>query len=165
MASDPNSVLLGSALGIASSAMFFGGNLAISFITVPTLLLPSPSSTRTPTKSPHLARQWKNTYDLGKKAGPFFALTASGCWLYTVRNLPAGAGLQQRLLVAAAGLSMSVVPFTFGVMNRTNNELDRRAGVATKGGSEDTKSDAQKGTVESYETHDLLRWWAQLNMM
>ncbi|OAL30794.1 hypothetical protein AYO22_01414 [Fonsecaea multimorphosa] len=179
----PNTTL-GTALGITSSAIFFGANLGISFLTIPILLLPSPppalpapanadntasptstSSQRPATKFPHLARQWQAAYDIGKKAGPFFSLLASGCWLYTVRNLPAEAKLQQRLLLAAAALSVAIVPFTFGVMKRTNDELHRRANVATRDEEEDSKADAQNGTVESYETHDLLRWWAQLSFM
>jgi len=104
-------------------------------------------------------------FDLGKKGAPFLALLASGSWIYTARQLPAGLKRQQRLLLIAAGLSVAIVPFTFGVMKWTNNELIRRANAATEGEGDDGRSGAQKGTVESYQTHDLLRWWSQLNMM
>ncbi|OAP58501.1 hypothetical protein AYL99_07591 [Fonsecaea erecta] len=184
MSSKSNTIILGTALGITSSAMFFGANLGVSFLTVPILLLPSPpsalpapansdnrasptstSAQRPATKFPHLARQWQVAYNIGKKAGPFFALLASGNWLYTARKLPTEAKLQQRLLLAATVLSVSIMPFTLGIMKRTNDELHRRADAATRGEEEDSKADAQKGTVEKYETHDLLRWWAKLNFM
>jgi len=164
--------------------MFFGGNLVMSFVTVPALLLQSPSSplpapansenkssptststAKAVTSASHLARQWQHVYDLGSKGGPFFALVACGSWLYTARRLPPGANLKQRLLLAAAGLSMSIVPFTFTAMKRTNGELHRRAGAATKGEDDETNTDAPAGSVETYQTQDLLRWWAQLNMM
>jgi hypothetical protein len=184
MSSKPTNVIFGGVLGLTSSAIFFGGNLGISFIAVPTLLLSSPSSglpvpanaenraspTSTSsekplTRPPHLARQWQSIYDIGKKAGPFFALLASGSWLYAAQQLPAGWRSQQRLLIAAAGLSVAIVPFTFGAMKRTNDELSRRANAAEKGEEEDGKSEARIGTVEGYQTHDLLRWWAQLNLL
>ncbi|ETI25073.1 hypothetical protein G647_04444 [Cladophialophora carrionii CBS 160.54] len=184
MSSTPRNVILGSVLGVTSSAVFFGANLGISFIAVPTLLLSSPSSglpvpanaenraspTSTSSEKPwtrpsHLARQWHSIYDIGKKAGPFFALLASGCWLHAARRLSAESRSQQRLLVAAAGLSVAVVPFTFVVMKRTNDELTRRATAAAKGEEEDAKADARTGTVEASQTHDLIRWWAQLNLL
>ncbi|EXJ73444.1 uncharacterized protein A1O5_03204, partial [Cladophialophora psammophila CBS 110553] len=155
-----------------------GANLSISFLTVPALLLPSPSalpapansentasptsvsSQRPATKSPHLARQWQYAYNIGKKPGPFFALLASGNWLYTVNHLPAEAKLRHRLLLAATGLSTAVIPFTFGVMKRTNDELHRRANAATRDEEEGFKVEAPRGTVESCETHHLIQWWA-----
>ncbi|KIW69322.1 hypothetical protein PV04_05204 [Phialophora macrospora] len=184
MSSKPRNVIFGSVLGLTSSAIFFGANLGISFIAVPALLLSSPSSglpvpansenraSRTSTSSekpstrpPHLARQWQSIYDIGKKAGPFFALLASGSWLYAARRLSAGSRSPQRLLIAAAGLSVAIVPFTFGPMKRTNAELSRRANAAAEGEEEDGKAEARLGTVEGYQTHDLIRWWAQLNLL
>ncbi|KIW75112.1 hypothetical protein Z517_11883 [Fonsecaea pedrosoi CBS 271.37] len=184
MSSKPNTVVLGTALGITSSAIFFGANLSISFLTVPVLLLPSPkpalpvpansentnsptssSSQRPATKFGHLARQWQEAYNVGKKAGPFFALLASGCWLYAAKHLPSEARLQRQLLWAASGLSIAIVPFTFGVMKRTNDELNRRADAATRDEEDDSKAHAQQGTVESYQTHDLIQWWAQLSFL
>ncbi len=168
MASSADGVLLGSVVGLTSSAIFFGANLGITFIAVPVLLLPAAASTSSgipATKPPHLARQWQALYDIGKKAGPFFALLATGSWLFAARQMPTGLESQQRLLVAAAGLSIAVVPFTSGVMKWTNDELTRRASVATRGEEGETKAGAKKDTVEAYQTRDLLRWWAKLNLM
>lgn len=177
-------MILASTLGIASSAMFVGANLGISYISVPALLLPLPPTplpspanahnTSSPTvtsvekpatKPSHLARQWQDMYKKGARAGPAASFLSSGCWLFAIRQLPAGARLEQRLLLVAAGLSLAIVPFTLGVMKRTNGELLRRAEAATRGEEENSKADAQKGTVESYPIHDLLRWWATLNTL
>jgi hypothetical protein len=184
MSSRSTTATLGTVVGLASAATFLGANLGISFITVPTLLLPSPASplpapansenkasptsTASPkpgTKASDLARQWQTVFDIGKKAGPVLALLASGSWLYTFQRLPASSTLQRRLLLIAAGLSVSIVPFTFVAMSRTNNELIRRAEAATRGEDSDGKPDAQTGTVEHLQTHDLVRWWAKLNLM
>jgi len=179
-----NYVTVGGVVGITASSIFFGANLATSFVFVPTLLLSaappilptqhngesksspvSTSSERPATKAPHLARQWQFMYDVGKKAGPFFALTASGSWLYTALKLPAGLRPQQRLFAAASFLSVAILPFTLGVMKRTNDELIRRANAATRGEEDERDAKAEEGTVGTYQTHDLLRWWATLNFM
>ena len=179
-----NNVIVGGIAGITFSAIFFGGNLGLSFIAVPTLLLSatpsnlpaqanganrvSPTSTpseRPATKLPHLARQWQYMYNIGKGAGPFFALLASGSWLYAALKLPAGSNPQQRLFVIAAVLSVAVIPFTLGVMKWTNDELMLRADAATRSEDDKRNAEAEKGTVKTYQTHDLIRWWAKLNFM
>ena len=174
---------MASTLGITSSALFVGANLCLSYIAVPALLLPSPptplpppahaqnaqSPTSTSSKKPatgslHLARQWQEVYRIGSKAGPVAALGSSAAFLYAIRGLPSGSKIQQRLFLAAAGLSVAIMPFTFGVMKRTNDELHRRAKAASDEDAEDGVA-AKKASVESYQTHDLVRWWAKLNLM
>lgn len=173
-----------SALGLAFCGAFVGGNLAISHIAVPTLLLPSPLSAlpapansenrksptatfspRPVTKASHLARQWQNIFDIGSKAGPVAALLSSGSFLYAFRELPSSATFQRMLLVTAAGLVVSIVPFTFIVMSRTNNELRRRVSAASRDEEAGPLMDKQKGSVETYQTHDLVKWWASMNTM
>ena len=66
------------------------------------------------------------------------------------------------LFLVAAALNISIVPFTLGVMAKTNNELIRRANAATAGLDASPK---EKGTgVEKYQTPELVRWWGDLNM-
>ena len=176
--------ILPTIVGITSSTIFFGGNLAVSFMLVPALLLSSPqsplpaptnstnassptvtSSPKPVTKASHLARQWQATYDRGAIGGPILALLTAGSWLYTVRRLPAGAKFQQKLLLAASALSLTVLPFTLTVMKRTNGELSRRAKASEDSDEAVVNSQPNGGTVESYQTLDLLQWWSQLNFM
>ncbi|EXJ94663.1 hypothetical protein A1O1_03060 [Capronia coronata CBS 617.96] len=184
MAPSFNYTTVAGTLGLTFSAIFLGANLGISYITVPTLLLSSPPSPLPPpanapnaasltsaasekpvTKASHLARQWQHVYNIGKKAGPVAALLASASFLFAFRNLPVAATRQRRLFLAATGLCLSIVPFTFTAMKCTNGELTRRATAATRGEEDDAKFDARAGTVESYQTHDLLNWWATLNTL
>ncbi|EXJ89991.1 hypothetical protein A1O3_03058 [Capronia epimyces CBS 606.96] len=184
MASSNSRTIVAGTLGLTFSAIFLGANLGISYISVPTLLLSSPrsplpppanapdeasptttSSEKPATKPPHLARQWQHIFDIGKKAGPATAVLASASFLYAFRSLPLAATRQRRLFLTAAGLCLTIVPFTFIAMQRTNNELERRANAATKGEEEDIKLEARTGTVESYQTHDLLNRWATLNTL
>jgi hypothetical protein len=69
------------------------------------------------------------------------------------------------MFVAAAVLSMAIMPFTLTVMKRTNGELHRRALAAMQGKEEEAKAYAEKEGVESYQTNDLLRWWSTLNIL
>jgi len=184
MAQQQIAVSVAGMLGVTFSALFVGANLGISYIAVPALLLPSPpsalpspanahnaasptstSSEKPATKPPHLARQWQDIFRMGSKAGPVAALLSSASFLYAFRRLPSGARLQQRLFIAAATSSLAIVPFTFGVMKRTNDELHRRANAATRGEEEESKAEAKEGSVESYQTPDLVRWWASLNFL
>lgn len=171
-------------LGIGISAIFLGANLAITYITVPVLLLPSPSSLLPPpanapnddsptsasskspaTKPSHLARQWGALYSLGSKGGPVAAILSFACYIYAARQSSNKADVQRRLLYTAAALSVAIVPFTFSVMKRTNGELHRREHAANQGEEADAKTDAQKDAVEGYQTPELIRWWSILNIM
>lgn len=153
--------------GIAFCSIFTGANLCMSNATLPTLLFPPPrsstSSEQPASSSSHLARQWQNLYNLGSKAGPVIALGGATSFIYAARGSQAAIPLQARLLYAAAGLCLGILPFTLVFMKRTNDELHRRANIATKG--EEPKIDAAQGTLESRTTPDLLQRWAGLNLM
>jgi len=175
---------LAGTLGIGFSAIFVGANLAITYMTIPVLLLPSPSSplpprgnapnedsptstsSRKPASQPsHLAHQWAALYSLGSKGGPVAAILSSACYIYAARNTLSTASFQKRLFYTAAVLAVAIVPFTFGIMKRTNDELHRRAHEATQGEKADAKVGAKHGTVEIYPTPELMRWWAILNVL
>lgn len=178
-----NSFRFAATLGIAFSAMFIGGNLCMSNLAVPTLLLPAhppssspqasnigvtkaakPASLHEPaTPHSHLARQWQNLYNIGSKAGPVAALGSATSFLYAVSRLPAGSTSKQRLLVTAASLSVAIVPFTFIFMLRTNNEIHRRANAANRG--EEAEIDNARKSVEGMQTPELITWWSKLNLM
>jgi len=156
----------------------------MTYVTVPILLLPSPpsllpspanapndasptstSSKKPATPSSHVARQWQQAYSLGSRGGPFVALISCASYLYAARKLLPAARLPRRLFLAAAALSVAIVPFTFGFMKRTNDELHRRANAATSGDDGEANSEAREGAVESYNIHDLVVWWSRLNVM
>jgi hypothetical protein len=178
-------VIIGSTIGITFSALFVGGNCAITYIGLPALLLPSQSSQQpspensTPTKaplstsaskpgtpSPHIARQWQIIYNIGSKLGPAVALISSAAYIFTMLQLPKSFVAQRRLFIAAAALAVMVGPFTFVVMQRTNSELHRRANLATQGIEEGDEMLKKKALgVGQYETTDLLRRWGVLNVI
>ena len=166
-------------IGLTLCAIFAGGNLTISSILVPSLLLASPSAKSQPesevktttsnqsiqpvTDPSHIARQWQYIYNIGSAAGPVAALGGAASFLYAIRKLPASSIVEPRLLVAAAVLCVAVIPFTLLFMIRTNNELHKRANAATAG--EEPKIDGTAAGTEGYQTPELVRWWAKLNLM
>ena len=160
-------------------AIFAGGNLTISSIVVPSLLLASPSAksqleseVKTPTSNQriqpftdpsHIVRQWQYIYNIGSTAGPVAAFGGAASFLYAVRKLPASSIVEPRLLLAAAVLCVAVIPFTLISMIRTNNELHRRANAATAGN--EAKIDETATGIDGYSTPELVQWWAKLNLM
>jgi hypothetical protein len=105
-------------------------------------------------------------YSLGSKGGPAAAILSCAFYIYAARkSLNTPASLQKRLFYTAAALSVAIVPFTFSVMKRTNDELHRRGHAATQGEEADAKADAQNDAIEGYQTPELIRWWSILNIL
>jgi len=180
MASPPIGLLAATTVGISFCSAFIAGNCALTYIGLPALLLPPPASAlpessdaplsgvvKPATNAPQLARQWQKIYNIGARAGPGDAAISAAAFLYAFQLLPSHATLPRRLYLAAAVLSTLVAPFTWTVMKKTNGELHRRANAATLGRDEEAgpKKDAREGTVESYPTADLIRWWGTLNIL
>jgi len=169
--------LLASTIGIASSAFSDGIIFGISYLAIPTLLLEPPKSSKdnnpsnsvapsTPSTRPsHLARQWAKVFAIGSKAGPAFGIGSAASFLYTWSLLQPQRVVQRRLYLAAAISAVAIVPFTLVFMSRVNNELHRRAQAAEQDSDDESGPTeyAVEGTVESYRTHDLIRYWASLN--
>lgn len=160
------SVILASVVGAALSGTFIGCGLTLSYMSVPSLLVPVKSATTDSREQllGHAARQWQFIYDIGAKVGPVTGAIGSSAYVLAARGLPATATTQKRLLFAAAVANVCVGPFTMLVMARTNNELMRRASAAKSGKAEkEGRQSAKAGSIESYETTDLLQRWARLN--
>ena len=155
-------------IALTCSTMFVGGNAVITYLTLPSLLLSPPSrgtseasseSSQPATHSDHLARQWQSVYDLGKKVGPAVTLPGVAALLSATPVLRRSSRI---LFLLAVALNLSIIPFTLGVMAKTNNELIRRANAASEG-LDASPTDRATG-VEKYQTPELVRWWGTLNV-
>ncbi|KPI35265.1 uncharacterized protein AB675_3772 [Cyphellophora attinorum] len=160
-----NATALATAIGVASSSAFLSCGLTLSYLSIPSILLPAPPNT-TPaqTKSLHdsAARSWQYLYDVGKKVGPAIGTVGAAAYIYAARNFPSAAKTERQLLYAAAVMNMLVGPFTIVVMARTNTEIYRRADAA-KVGEDERVARKGKGSIEGIETPELLKRWARLN--
>ena len=164
-----------STLGVVFCALFTGANMAISNMVIPILLLPPPknrgdsnekrslTSHLPVTQGPHLAWQWQNMYNMGSKAGPVVALGSFASFVYAARCLAPAAVLQNRLLVIAAGLSVTIAPFTLLFMKSLNDEIHSRVNAMSERSPE--ASDTVKSPYHDLETADLLRQWARFNLV
>ena len=166
MASTTRDLILASSTGIIFSSAFFGANAALTFIALPSYQLPAPSKPFLPASEQGLlARQWQYCYSVGSKAGPVLALGSASAFIYASR-LVASESSSRALYLGAAALNVMIVPFTALFMDRTNNELHRRANNYTAQSSDvGPKKDAQQGSIEEAETIGLFAWWNKLNLV
>lgn len=135
------------------SAFAGGAVSAISFYAVPELL-------KSPT--PLLAKQWAALYNRGKSTVPPVAAVVTACFAYLATKTPVNVDkIKFYKYVAAAVLSIGIVPYTFGVMGKTNRKLHAKA--------EQTKTfkvtdEFIEAGVEKETAHWLVDHWAVLNL-
>ncbi|KAJ9214617.1 hypothetical protein DTO166G4_3673 [Paecilomyces variotii] len=173
--SDTPSYKVAQAVGILASAFASGGILSLSTLTVPALTLPGRSETiksDTPASTPsHITHQWLNVYDKGKIMFPSLALTSAVAYSYLAYTLrhTASAGRVGRLYLIAAATTITIVPFTLGVMLPVNKRLEAHAtrdDAAEKEGKEGMAMSVEeeaKRAREDREVPGLLEKWSYLN--
>ncbi|KAJ5559910.1 DUF1772-domain-containing protein [Penicillium frequentans] len=141
------------AIGISGAAWLSGTIASISTITVPALV----QSQNEDHKSPSLlAKQWKVLYETGKKKAPPIAVAVASSLTYLAWSVRQGGPLYKTtvysrsgLYLAAAVLTVGIVPYTLIFMMGTNNALMKKA---------ESTSDADK------EVPDLIERWNTLNL-
>ncbi|KAL1858710.1 hypothetical protein Plec18167_003413 [Paecilomyces lecythidis] len=177
--SDTPSYKVAQAVGILGSAFASGGILSISSLTVPALTLPgrsailkAPAKTDTPGSAlSHITHQWLDVYNKGKIMFPSLALTSALAYSYLAYTLrhTASAGKVARLYLIAAATTMTIVPFTIGVMLPVNKRLEAHAtrdDATEKEGKEGMATSAEeeaKRTREDREVPALLETWTYMN--
>ncbi|KAF2462828.1 uncharacterized protein BDR25DRAFT_122299 [Lindgomyces ingoldianus] len=129
---------------ILAAAIAAGTNLSSSIVTLPALLHSAPST---------LATQWQILYDYG--ITPVVSLSMSSAvgfatlaYRTTLTSTGAVTNARRNLYIAAAVATFGLAPYTKIVMNRTNEELMKRAKMSSSEGKSDT--------------HDLVRQWGRL---
>jgi Domain of unknown function (DUF1772) len=127
---------------------------SISIMAVPALLVAQPRTT---------LKQWTNMYDLGRVTSPPSVLFSSLVFFYlSYRTHPATTYLtgenEWTLYLAAGTVVGAVLPFSFGVMERTNQEL-LRFGTPREGGKEPLKKEDED------RIRVLIGRWKGLNLV
>ncbi|KAJ5934383.1 hypothetical protein N7466_003930 [Penicillium verhagenii] len=176
-------ILVAQMIGTLGCGVAAGGMMTLSVLSIPNLTLPprQPSSVTIlsqqgpGTPIPHLAHQWLDIYERGKRTLPVIALGASvanGYLAWVLRDTVAPdsgimGGSWTGCYVTAITATMGIVVWTSTVMKSTN---DRLTAIATR----DDVSVA-KGTVvgdqekarrakEDAEVPELLKRWTNLNL-
>jgi len=126
-----------------SAALFLSGSLTgLSFAS--TILL-VPRLLESPV--PLMLTQWTNAYIWGKTYMGPTALATSSIYLYLASR--AGKGTSRaNAYIAAAVLMVGIVPYTLGVMFRTNQKLQGRARVAERVGRGEVVAERERGGIE-----------------
>lgn len=162
-----------------------GGIWTISILSIPNLTLPArhPASVAIPSQQgpetpiPHLAHQWLDTYDRGKKIYPVICLGASvvnGYLAWALRDMAAPesgivGGSWSGYYITAITTTMGIVVWTLTSMKSTN---DRLRAIATR--DDAVAADGMKAVVpsndeevkrakEDAEFPELLKKWTKLN--
>jgi hypothetical protein len=174
MATSEPKALAATLVGITLSSSFVGANLGISYLAVPSLLLPAPqqsattSSANAATPSPNLARQWRYIYDRAMPVAIAGSLMTSASFIYAALQLTDIHPAQRNLLIAAGAIVVCVVPYTRALMQPTNSLLMERAAMGDAGkdvSEEDVTEVGMSKTrgLRGYRTEELLNRWGTLN--
>jgi Domain of unknown function (DUF1772) len=157
-------------VGISLSSAFVGANLAISYLAVPSLLLPAPSkaASNPATPSAHLARQWRSIYSHAMPIAITGSAISSASFVYAALQVPGSQSMQRNLLFAAASMAVFVVPYTLTLMAPTNSVLMERAKAGDmmedSGQGDATEVGMPKAQgLSGCQTEELLSRWVMLN--
>ena len=151
MADSPLPIRVAQTLGLTTSLLLGGANLALSVHLIPRLL-------ESPT--PLLVRQWHAAYLLGKRTFPPLALLSSLSYFYLAYKGDALEGNRMGYLIAGL-LTVGIVPYTALVMRGTNNKLIERRNEVGALGNQDTVVEVGLGNESA---HALVDWWGVLNL-
>jgi len=151
MTVSPLPIRLAQTLGLTTSLLLGGANLALSILLVPRLL-------ESPT--PLLLRQWHAAYLLGKRSFPPLALLSSLSYFFLAYKGDALDGNRMGYLVAGL-LTVGIVPYTVAFMQSTNRKLIERNEEMGALGAEDTVVEVGLGNESA---HALVDWWGVLNL-
>ena len=145
---------------------------------IPTLLLPPPPSKKPEKRAiSHITHQWLHSFELGKRIFPSIVASSALAFTYLAYAQRSRADkFSPRLYLAAAAVSLVIVPYTFGVMMPTNRRLQSRAKRDIKAGYESAQAaegkegppyvseeEIVKREKEDEEIPGLMIKWAWLN--
>ena len=114
-------------------------------LTIPVLIETSPSASL-------LLQQWKRIFQRGHVQGPAIAVSTGLMYAYAAYT-KSQQGQPWRAFAVAGATVVSMVPYTWVVMARTNNKLWAAVTGESKG-----------GTVNSAEAQGLVNTWSRLNL-
>ncbi|KAL2062820.1 hypothetical protein VTL71DRAFT_5892 [Oculimacula yallundae] len=159
----PVPIRLAQTLGITTSLILAGSTLSTSMVTIPRILESPPNL---------LIQQWGHMYDVGKKTGPIASSIASSAFFYLaykthVSSLAllntTGPWIGRNWLYTLAGvLSVGIVPYTFAFILPTNKKLLRLVEGTRR--IEMSKEEVVLQSQEERNAHQLVDWWAVLNL-
>ncbi|KAJ5082796.1 hypothetical protein N7532_011839 [Penicillium argentinense] len=167
-------VKIAQAIGTLGYAAAAGGIATLSAVCIPniTALAQFPANSTLSLDETRrilqLSHQWLDLYDRGHKIFPSITAFASIANIYVFWELRNTQTRASRYLLAAS-VAMSIVPWTFLTMVKTNDQLDAHAlhADATRADTRDVTAGSREKsnqTVKYGEILRLLKKWAKLNL-
>lgn len=122
-------------------------------------LFPMPVILENPSEANAL-RQWRSVYKRGANTAPPFAVTAALSAFVAAYTHYHPQALYRTWLFAASGVTtLSIIPYTLGIMLPTNRALEAKEDAASAKSQKDSDTN---GVTE--ETADLIQKWRRFNM-
>jgi len=146
----PVIVRVAQVVGITSAAALAGGNLGLSFITIPALM---------EAPAPLLAKQWQKAYSIGKAVAPPLSVITSVVFGYLAYREKSTSTQAFSLYTAAALLGPGIIPYTLLVMAPTNQKLHDKADSLT------SSTAGEVGVAKEDTVHALADRWASFNFV
>ena len=109
----------------------------------------------TDTNSTHLLRQWARLYHYGHIYMPSISVAATGLFAYGALRKRASNRKQWLIYAAAGATTITMVPFTWVMMDPTNNTLFRLEALAS----------ATASAVDLSAAQELVVKWAWLHVV
>ncbi|GFF93595.1 uncharacterized mitochondrial membrane protein C800.14c [Aspergillus udagawae] len=157
MSDFPTAFRAAQVLGLTGAAWLSGNIFSASLLTTPALLQSLREKQVTPSTA---AKIWANLYNNGKTQNPPVAVATAAVLFYLSWSVREGTALSllaarnsSSLYAVSGALVLGIVPFTLGVMMRTNRSLQAEVGAKDE-------LEATRTEVES-----LLERWGVLNAL
>ena len=155
MSESPLSTRLIQTVGISTTLLIGGANIAYSVVLVPRIL-------ESPT--PLLVRQWDHAYEQGKRSIPPVAVFSGISYFYLAYNEHTAAfpaSWKVPAYATAGVLAASMIPYTLVFMLRNVNKL--KAKLAETSALQNTDEVVEVG-LGSETAHKLVDDWAVMNL-
>ncbi|KAK3309664.1 uncharacterized protein B0T15DRAFT_488377 [Chaetomium strumarium] len=140
----------GTALFLSSFSS--GVSLTLSAFVVPRLL-----------ESPRgvMLTQWLRTYTLGATTMPFATAVTAAAYVWLGLKTPGIPLARSRMYLAAAGLTVGIIPYTVAFMGGTNGRLKE---MEKEANSVQANVPSPEVRAEERSAKALVDWWGMLNL-
>ncbi|KAK4238115.1 hypothetical protein C8A03DRAFT_15409 [Achaetomium macrosporum] len=150
---NPTSLRLTQGTALFLSSFTSGVSLTLSTFMVPRLL-----------ESPRniMLTQWLRTFTLGASTVPFATAVTAAAYVWLGLKTPGITLFRSRLYLAAAGLTVGIVPYTIAFMGGTNGRLKEMQKEANAVQLELPSPEVRAEEEKSAKA--LVDWWGVLNL-
>ncbi|CAK1361649.1 unnamed protein product [Cercospora beticola] len=128
------------AIAVITGSFLSGTIMSLFLLTIPVI-------TKNTSEGPHLIRQWSDIFHSGHRKGPGIAIATAVLYAFGAYTKNSE-GQSYGIFLAAAATTVSMIPYTWVFMKRTNDAL-----FAAE----------ENGRTDIYDASALVQSWNRLN--